>query len=116
MQEVKDFGKWMETEHQSAYDDLASLAASKGIAIPGTPLEETMKDHEKRTDQKGYDYDRKVCDYMVDSHDKAIRKFEKAAEDSQSADIRAWAATMLPDLRAHHEAAKMLKGRAKDLK
>ncbi len=115
-QEVKDFGKKMETDHQKAYDDLAALAASKNITIPGTISEEGMKHHEDLNDKTGYDFDRLFMDKMVDGHEKAIDRFEKAADNCEDADNKAWASKMLPDLRAHYEAAKMLKEKVKDMK
>lgn len=116
MQDVKDFGTKMQTEHQKAYDDMAALAASKNIAIPATASDAVMKDHMDLADKKGYDFDRAFCNTMVDGHEKAIKKFEEAAEDCQDGDIKAWAAKMLPDLRAHLEGAKMLKEKVKDMK
>ena len=116
LQDVKDFGKKMETDHQKAYDDLAALAASKNITIPGTVSEDGMKHHEDLNDKSGYDFDRAFMDKMVDGHEKAIDKFEKAAEDCEDADIKAWASKMLPDLRAHLDQAKMLKEKVKDMK
>jgi len=116
MKEVKDFGRKMEKEHQKAYDALSAMASSKNIAVPASPSEEVMKEHQKLADKKGYDFDRKFCDDMIDSHEKAIRKFEKASEDAEDADIKNWAASMLPDLNAHLAEAKVLKEKVKDMK
>jgi putative membrane protein len=116
MQEVKDFGKKMEADHQKAYDDMAALAASKNIAVPGSPSEATMKDHQNMNEKTGYDFDRAFMDAMVDGHEKAISKFEKAADDCEDAEIKAWAAKMLPDLNAHLAEAKTLKEKVKDMK
>ncbi len=116
MPEVKDFGKKMETAHQKAYDELAALAAAKNITIPSTASEDVMKEHQNLTEKTGYDFDREFCDDMVDGHQKAINKFEEAAEDCEDPEIKAWAAKMLPDLRAHLDEAKVLKERVKDMK
>ena len=116
MAEVKDFGKKMETDHQKAYNDLSSLAASKNITIPASVSEEGMKHHEDLNDKTGYDFDRAFIDKMIDGHEKAINKFEKAADDCEDADIKAWAASLLPDLNAHLAEAKVLKEKIKDMK
>lgn len=116
MPDVKEFGKKMEMDHQKAFDELSALAASKNVAIPSTVTDEAMKDHQKMTEKTGYDFDRAFMDDMVDGHEKAINKFEKAADDCQDPEIKAWAAKMLPDLRAHLDAAKMLKEKVKDMK
>ena len=114
--EVKDYAKKMETDHQKSLDDLTALASSKNITIPGTPSEETMKMHEKFADKSGYDFDRAFMNEMVDGHEKAVNKFEKAADNCEDTDIKAWASNSLPDLRAHLESAKMLKDKVKDMK
>src|SRR6187402_3362663 len=101
MPEVKDFGKKMEADHQKSYDELATLASSKNITVPGTASDETMKMHEKFADKSGYDFDRAFMDEMVDGHEKAINKFEKAADNCEDTDIKAWASNTLPGLRAH---------------
>ncbi len=116
MPAVKDFGKKLETDHKKAYDELVALAAAKNITIPSTTSEDMMKDHQDLNEKTGYDFDRAFSDDMVDSHEKAINTFEEAAEDCQDPEIKAWAAKMLPDLRAHLDQAKMLKDRSKDMK
>jgi len=116
LQEVKDFGKKMQTDHQKSYDEVAGLASSKNITIPGSASEESMKKHQNLTEKTGYDFDRAFMDDMVDGHEKAIKKFEDAAENSEDAEIKAFATKMLPDLSAHLEAAKLLKDKVKDMK
>ncbi|MBL0341330.1 MAG: DUF4142 domain-containing protein [Bacteroidetes bacterium] len=116
MSEVKQFAEKMESDHQKAYNDLASLASSKNISIPASPSEDTMKEHKDLAEKSGYDFDRKYCDMMVDGHEKAINKFQKAADDCEDADLKAWASKMLPDLAAHLETAKLLKEKVKDMK
>lgn len=115
MSEVKEFGKKMETEHQKAFDELATLAAAKSITIPSAPSDAVMKDHQDLA-KTSYHFDRAFCDDMVDGHEKAIKKFEKAAEDCEDPEIKAWASNMLPNLRAHLDEAKLLKERVKDMK
>ena len=46
---------------------------------------------------------------MVEGHEKAIEKIEKASEKANDADIRMWAANMLPTLRTHLDHAKQVK-------
>ncbi len=116
MPDVKEFGKKMEMDHQKAFDELSGLAASKNIAIPSTVTDETMKDHQNLAEKTGYDFDRAFMNDMVDSHEKAVNKFEKAADDCEDPEIKAWAAKMLPELSAHLDAAKMLKEKVKDMK
>ena len=116
LQEVKDFGKKMETDHQKAYDELAALATTKNITIPGTASDDALKNHQNLAEKTGYDFDREFCNDMIDGHEKAIKKFEEAADDCEDPEIKAWAAKMLPDLNAHLAEAKVLKEKVKDMK
>jgi putative membrane protein len=116
LQEVKDYAKKMETDHQKAYDDVAALAASKNITIPGTVSEEGMKHHMDINEKTGYDFDRAFMDKMVDGHETAVKKFEEAADDCEDVEIKAWAAKMVPELQAHLDQAKLIKEKVKDMK
>ena len=116
LQEVKDFGNKMATEHQKAFDELVPLAAAKNVTIPTTVSDEGMKHHENLNDKTGYDFDREFMDKMVDGHETAIKKFQDAAENSEDAEIKAWAGKMLPNLAAHLEEAKLRKEKVKDMK
>lgn len=116
MAEVKEFSKKMEMDHQKAFDDMSALAASKNITIPTTVSDDVMKSHKNLSEKTGYDFDRAFMNDMVDGHEKAINKFEKAAYDCQDPEIKAWAAKMLPDLNAHLATAKVIKEKVKDMK
>jgi len=100
--DVKELGKMMVTSHTKALDDLKGLASKKGISIPTENTEDVKNAWTKlndKTDQK--DFNKAYADKMVDGHKDAIDLFEKQSTESSDADIRAWASTMLPDLRKH---------------
>lgn len=99
--QVKELGKMMETEHSKALADLQALAAKKQITIPTTLTDDGMNDNKKLMDTKASDFDKEYADMMVSGHKDAISKFEKASTDASDADIRDWAASMLPALRKH---------------
>lgn len=46
--------------------------------------------------------------HMVADHEKAVQLFTRAAQESQDADIRAFAAKTLPTLQEHREMARQL--------
>jgi putative membrane protein len=104
MADVKSLGKMMETEHKKALKELEGLAAKKQIAIPAS-LTDKGQDAKKDLleEKKGKDFDKEYCDKMVSGHKDAISKFEKASKDATDADVRAWAASMLPGLKKHLE-------------
>lgn len=101
MKEVKDLGKMLESDHTKALADEKALAAKKNISLPAATTDDVKDAYKKLSEKKGKDFDKAYCDMMVDGHKSAIEKFEKASTDATDPDIKAWAASMLPGLRAH---------------
>ncbi len=98
---VKDFGKMLVTDHSKAYAELKSLASSKNIALPATVGQDKtdmMNDLMKKT---GKDFDKAYMNKMVDDHKEDIDMFQKAADDSDDADVKAFASKILPTLKKH---------------
>lgn len=100
--DVKELAKTMEKAHTKAFDDLKGLASKKGISIPTENTDDVKNAWTKlndKTEQK--DFNKEYADMMVNGHKKAIELFEKQSTESSDADIRAWATSMLPELRKH---------------
>lgn len=106
--ETKAFGKMMVEMHGKSFEELKAAAAAKSITIPQTVTEDGNDAFKDLNDKTGHDFDKAYADDMVDGHEKAISKIEKAAEKAKDPDIRAWAAKMLPNLRSHLDQAKKL--------
>lgn len=106
--DVKAYAEMLVTDHTKANEELAKLAATKGVELSDV-LEpkhaETFQDLEK---SNGADFDKKFLSEVTGSHKKCVKNFEEAAEDSKDADLKAWAAKMLPALKTHLEQAKEL--------
>ncbi|MFP9099164.1 DUF4142 domain-containing protein [Flavobacterium sp. RHBU_24] len=106
--ETKAFGKMMEEMHTKALNELKTTAAAKNITIPQTITEDGQEAWDNLNKKEGHDFDEAYADDMVDGHEKAINKIEKAADKAQDPDIKTWAANMLPNLKSHLEQAKTL--------
>ena len=110
---VKAFGQRMVTDHSKANDELKSLATTKGLALP-TALDD---EHQKALDHlnalSGAEFDKAYIDHMVEDHKKDVGEFQKAAQNAQDADLKAWAAKTLPTLQDH---LKQAEGTQKGLK
>jgi putative membrane protein len=115
--DVKALGKMMVAEHTSAQSDLKKLAASKSITIP-VVLTENGKDayDDLNEEDLGMDFDKEYCDMMVKGHKSAIRDFENASSNAEDGDIRNWASSMLPALRAHLDHSEACKEKCKGTK
>lgn len=106
--DVKAFGKMMQDMHQKSYDALKATAQAKNISIPMSATEDVNDKFSDLNEKTGADFDKEYADAMVDAHEKAIKKMEKASEKATDPEIRTWAANMLPDLRSHLQQAKDL--------
>jgi putative membrane protein len=99
--EVKSFGTQMVNDHGKANDELKSLAAAKGVALPA----ETDKSHQKKMDKlaklSGPDFDRAYMKDMVKDHKKDVSEFRKEAKKAKDPDVQKFAQATLPTLEEH---------------
>jgi len=111
---VKEVGKMIEADHSKAMADLMALAEKKNITLPSV-ITEDGKEHYADLNGKsaGAEFDKKFADMMVDGHEDAIKKMEDASENAHDADVKAWAAGMVPALQMHLEHAKKLQNELK---
>lgn len=107
--DVQALGKMMVDEHTKASADTKALAGKKNITLPSSLTEKGQDAYKDLNDKTGHDFDKAYADMMVDGHEKTIKKMEEASEKATDADVRMWAANMLPTLRTHLEHAKMTK-------
>jgi len=98
---VKDLGKMMEDVHTKSQRELVTLAENKRISIPTSPTNNAKDAYDKLNGKSGDDFDNEYTDMMVSGHKDAISIYEKAASDSQDADIRNWSQATLSTLRTH---------------
>ncbi len=100
---VKDFGSMMVKDHGRANAELKSLAAAKGLMLPDS-LSGTMRSHvEAMRKMTGKALDNHYIKMMQDDHRKDISEFTKAANSATDADLRNWAAKILPTLQMHKD-------------
>ena len=106
--EVKAFAQRMVTDHGKANAELATLATTKGLALPA----ELEGDHESAFEHlsslSGAEFDKAYIQHMVEDHDKAVADFDKASTSSTDAELKAWAGKTLPTLQEHAAMAKDL--------
>ena len=99
MAEVKALGKMMEMENNSTLKNLQALAAKKQITLPTSVTDNGKDAYKKLMDKPVKDFDKAYSSMMVEGQKEAIDKFEKASATAEDADIKSWAASMLPPLR-----------------
>jgi putative membrane protein len=107
--EVKKFGKMLVDEHTKSASEVSALAKAKNFTLPTSLTEEGQDEYNKLSEKTGVDFDRKFADMMIDGHEKAIDKLQKASKNATDNDVRLWASNNIAGLTAHLEHAKMLK-------
>lgn len=115
MNEVKQFGQRMVTDHSKAGDELKQIASRHNIQVPA----ELDEDHRELVDRlsklQGTEFDREYMDAMVSSHEDVVdllegRANEQAdADEPVAADVNQWASKTLPTTKDHLEQAKRIK-------
>lgn len=106
---VKELGQMMETEHKKSFAELKALSQSKSVLIPTAITEDSQDNYNKLADKSGNEFGKAYSKMMVDHHKDAISLFEKAANDSEDQEIRAWASEKLSVLKTHLEHAEKCK-------
>jgi putative membrane protein len=108
-QQVKDLGQTLVTDHTSDFEQLKTAAQQANLNVP-TAIDaqhnKMMIDPFQKL--KGAAFDKKYAQEMVAGHTKAIATYKKEAEDAQNPAIKSYAATALPVLQKHLDAAKDL--------
>lgn len=111
--DVKEYGKMLETDHGNANNKLKEIAAAEKISMPvAATKEQTMHVNEMQS-KTGADFDKMFIPMMIDDHEKDINEFKKAATDNSNAKVKDFAAKTLPTLKKHLDRAKMIKSKMK---
>lgn len=106
--EVKSFGQRMVDDHNQANAELATLAASKGVTLPGETSAAAQTDMQSLNALSGAEFDKAYTKMMVAEHQKAVTLFQRASESSADPDVKAWATKVLPTVKAHLSNVKKL--------
>jgi putative membrane protein len=99
--DVKDFAKMIVQDHTESYGHLSELAAKTGFSIPkgiDTGKDRTIEQLVSLKDQR---FDRAFITDEVAAHRHAVAVFKREAEHGQDAEVKAYAAKMIPVLEKH---------------
>ena len=107
--EVKKLGKMLVDEHTKLAAEVKTVADSKNFSLPTSITEDGKDVYDKLNEKTGLDFDKKFVDLTIDGHEKAIDKFNKAAENATDPEIKTWASKNVASLTAHLQHAKQLK-------
>jgi putative membrane protein len=99
--EVKRFGERMAQDHGKALADLKALAKTKNIMVADSLDSERTAKIQKLDALSGPAFDRAYTDEMVNAHQQTAQKFKTEISSGKDAEIKAWAAKVLPTVEEH---------------
>jgi putative membrane protein len=108
---VKTFGSTMVSDHTDANSKLTALVASKGITPASAPTAPQQAAIDSLKALNGAAFDKRYAALALKDHQDAVALFEKEASSGKDADLRAFAANVLPTLKHHLAMAKALPGK-----
>ncbi len=114
--DVKDFATKMVNDHTKSANETKPFAEKLQVSLPAAITDKGKEKYNELNEKSGHDFDQKFADMMVDNHEDALSKMEKASTDASDPEIRSWAAGKVPVLRGHLEHAKMLQDKIKNVK
>ena len=103
---VKEFGARMMADHSKANGELKSLAAKKGMQLPGDMNSSQKSELDKLAKLSGADFDKEYMSTMVSDHQTDVKEFETQSKNGNDADIKAFAGKTLPTLQEHLQMAQ----------
>jgi putative membrane protein len=105
---IKEFGAMMVSDHSKANKELQAIAAKNSVNLP-TKLDATLKSKvDKISKLSGDQFDKAYVSEMVKDHEKVAAEFEKASKTAQNPELKSFAATTLPIIKAHLKHAKAI--------
>lgn len=106
---IKAYGQMMVKDHSKAATELKALAESKDVTLPTKMLKRHQAMYDGLKEEKtGRDFDNEFRRKMIASHKEAVSLFDQAANKSEDAELKAFAAKMLPKLQRHGAMANEL--------
>ena len=113
--QVKAFAQQMVDDHTKANQELMGLAQQKGVKVADKPsMMMRGKIDVLKARKDGFDHH--YAESQVNAHESTIKLFRKEAQDGKDADVKAWAAKMLPALEHHLQMAQDLRKATDDAK
>lgn len=105
---VREFGRWMVTDHTMANDMLQRVAQANGMQVPTALDHEQQEMMSKLQKQKGAELDRTYIHGMVQDHEKDVQLFQQEGQSGQDPQLKTFAQRVLPALQQHLAEAQEL--------
>lgn len=106
--DIKDYAAGIEKDHKALHEQIKTLAQQKNITLPASLSNESRKDIDKLGEKTGNEYDKAFIKKLIDDHQDCIKRYERAANRTEDAEIQTFASQTLPGLRMHLDSAKAI--------
>jgi putative membrane protein len=104
--EIKNLAQMIQQDHQQAQEKLQTIAQAHGVTLDQTPSWSQRRAQGKLEKLNGSDFDQQYAKDMLEDHVTDIKKFQKASQNIEDADVKQYAEDTLPTLQKHLEHAK----------
>lgn len=98
---LKAFADRMVTDHGKANRELASIAATKGIAVPDRMSGKDQRALARLRTLRGEKFDAEYLKTQLAAHKRAVSLFKRESESGKDGDLKAFAGAALPTLQQH---------------
>ena len=109
---VREFGRWMFTDHTGMDKWLAMIAQREGFQVPTTPNQEQTQKLLQLRGLHGEQFDRTYIPDQVQDHQKTIALFQQEAQSGQNPQLKFFAQQSVPVLQQHLAEAQELQSLA----
>jgi putative membrane protein len=99
--EVKNLAEMIQQDHQKAQEKLQTIAQAHGIALENSPTWSQKRAQSKLEKLNGAEFDQQYAKDMLEDHATDIKKFQKASQNIEDADVKQYAQDCLPTLQSH---------------
>ena len=105
-EQVKQFGKRMETDHTNAGNELMQIARKQNIALPTGLDPKDQATYDRLSKLSGRQFDRAYMRAMVTDHEEDATEFKREASAGKNPDLKSFASATLPTLEDHLKQAR----------
>lgn len=107
---VREFGRWMATDHGFANKWLESIMREEHESAQPTLTAEQKQEKQRLEGLSGTQFDQQYIQHMVQDHEKTVPLFQKQAKEGHNPAIKSFAENLTPVLEQHLTEAKELAG------
>jgi putative membrane protein len=104
--EIKSLAQMIQQDHQQAQEKVQTIAQAHGITLDQKPTWSQRRTQAKLEKLTGAEFDQQYAKDMLEDHVSDIKKFQKATQTVEDADVKQYAQDTLPHLEAHLQHAE----------